>query len=295
MIIETAAPKPIRKILPYLALGAGISALSMSAMFVKWAEAPGVVTSFYRMLLAAFMMFPFFWRYTFINPGIRLSPRWIFLPVLSGLFNSLDHAVWSTALSYTNVANATLLNNISPLWVALFAFFIWKERLNRRFWVGLALTLSGAVIVFGNDVLSNPHLGIGDVLGVTSSFFYAGYYLATQRGRGHYGVLPYWWMVTLCSSVFLLSYIFLFNIPLAGYSTATYLTFLFAALVSQMIGGFSLTYALGHLPASVVAPTMILQPVLSALLAIPLAGEPLLPAQWLGGAAVLAGIYWVNR
>ena len=93
MIIETAAPKPIRKILPYLALGAGISALSMSAMFVKWAEAPGVVTSFYRMLLAAFMMFPFFWRYTFIKPGIRLSPRWIFLPVLSGLFNSLDHAV----------------------------------------------------------------------------------------------------------------------------------------------------------------------------------------------------------
>lgn len=295
ILIETAAPKPARKILPYLALGAGIISLSMSAMFVKWAEAPGVVTSFFRMMLAVCLMFPFFWRYTVLKSSTPLSLRWIFLPVLSGLFNSLDHAIWSTALSYTNVANATLLNNISPLWVALLAYFVWKERLSGRFWGGLALTLSGAVFIFGSDLFSNPKLGIGSILGIASSFFYAGYYLATQRGRNHYGVLSYWWVTTLCSSVFLLSYIFLFNIPLAGYSITTYLTFLLAALVSQMVGSFSLTYALGHLSASVVAPTMILQPALSALLAIPLTGEPLFPAQWLGGMAVLAGIYWINR
>jgi drug/metabolite transporter (DMT)-like permease len=40
---------------------------------------------------------------------------------------------------------------------------------------------------------------------------------------------------------------------------------------------------------------MIAQPVLTALLAIPLAGEALYPAQWLGGLVVLAGIYLVNR
>ncbi|MCC6148071.1 MAG: DMT family transporter [Anaerolineaceae bacterium] len=294
-LIKADTAKPVNKALPYMALGAGILSLSMSALFVKWAQAPGVVTSFYRMSLAALIMVPFFLRHVRSMPGKRLPSKWIWLPILSGLFHSLDHGVWSTSLSYTSVANATLLNNTSPLWVALFAFFVWKERLNKRFWVGLALTLSGAAIVFGNDVLKNPHLGFGDFLGMASSFFFAGYYLVTQRGRSYFGTLPYFWIVTLCSSVFLLSYTFAFGAPLTGYPLSTYLTFLFAALVSQVIGSFSLTFALGHLPASVVAPTMILQPMLSALLAIPLAGEPLSPAQWVGGAAVLAGIYWVNR
>lgn len=293
--VEIKVPQPVRKVLPYIALGLGISALSMSALFVRWADAPGVVTSFYRMFIAAVVMFPFFLRHTAVKRGKGLPVKWVIFPLLSGLFNSLDHAIWSTALSHTSVANATLLNNISPLWVALFAFFIWKEKLSKKFWAGLGLALVGVMVIFGNDVIANPHLGFGDLLGISSSFFYAGFYLATQQGRKHYHVLPYWWMVTVCCCAFLLSYLFIIHIPLAGYSRSTFLTFLMAALISQVIGNFSLTYALGCLPASVVAPTMILQPVLTALLAIPLASEALLPAQWLGGAVVLAGIYLVNR
>ena len=83
--------------------------------------------------------------------------------------------------------------------------------------------------------------------------------------------------------------------PLTGYSPQTYLAFLGAGLISQTIGYFSVAYALGHLPAAVVSPTMIAQPVLTALLAIPLVGEALLPAQVMGGVMVLAGIYLVNR
>jgi len=64
--------------------------------------------------------------------------------------------------------------------------------------------------------------------------------------------------------------------------------------VSQLGASFLMTYTLGKLPASVVTPTMVAQPVLTALLAIPLAGEALLTGQILGGAAALGGIYLVN-
>jgi drug/metabolite transporter (DMT)-like permease len=55
-----------------------------------------------------------------------------------------------------------------------------------------------------------------------------------------------------------------------------------------------LAYALGHLPASIVSPTMVLQPVVTALLAIPLLGE--IPSIWqgIGGGIALIGIYIVN-
>ena len=40
---------------------------------------------------------------------------------------------------------------------------------------------------------------------------------------------------------------------------------------------------------------MLGQAVLTALLAIPILGEPLHPVQWIGGVIVLAGIYLVIR
>jgi drug/metabolite transporter (DMT)-like permease len=83
--------------------------------------------------------------------------------------------------------------------------------------------------------------------------------------------------------------------PLTGYPTHTWLVFLSTAVVSQLIGYMSLAYALGHLPASVVSPTMILQPIITTLLAIPLLGE--IPSIWqgIGGAIALIGIYVVNE
>jgi drug/metabolite transporter (DMT)-like permease len=57
----------------------------------------------------------------------------------------------------------------------------------------------------------------------------------------------------------------------------------------------ALAYALGHLPASIVAPTMVLQPVVTTLIAIPLLNE--IPNVWqgLGGIIALIGIYIINQ
>jgi drug/metabolite transporter (DMT)-like permease len=82
--------------------------------------------------------------------------------------------------------------------------------------------------------------------------------------------------------------------PITGYPLQSYLAFIGAALVSQAGGYLAVGYALGHLPASLVAPTMLGQPVVTALLAIPLLGESLTSSQVIGGAAVLAGIYIVH-
>jgi drug/metabolite transporter (DMT)-like permease len=66
-------------------------------------------------------------------------------------------------------------------------------------------------------------------------------------------------------------------------------------LVTQVVGYLAMGYALGHLPASLVSPTMVGQLLATALLAIPLLGEFPSPAQWLGGIGVFAGIVLVHR
>ena len=83
--------------------------------------------------------------------------------------------------------------------------------------------------------------------------------------------------------------------PLTGYSTRAYLYMLALGLVVQVGGQMAVSYALGYLPASIVSPTLLLQPVLTGLLAVPILGETIAPVQMLGGVAVLAGIYIVHR
>lgn len=294
-IENKTTPKDVfsKQLLPYLALVSGILALSLSALFVRWAQAPGTVTSFYRMLVAAIVLFPLLLRQK-NNLKSSLKKWWLF-PVLGGLFTAIDHATWSTSISYTYVGNATLFNNLAPLWVSLIALIVWHEKLTRKFWLGLVFTLSGAVIVLAANLIFQPQFSRGDGLAIFSSLFYAGYFLITQRGRQYFDTLSYVWVVAVVSAVVLLGINLFSKQPLTGYPPTTYLAFLGAGLISQVIGYFSVGYALGHLPASIVSPTMITQPVITALMAIPLAGEILLPIQWLGGLIVLFGIYLINR
>lgn len=284
----------IRKILPYLALVSGVICLSFSAIFVRWAEAPGPVVSFYRISIATLVLAPVFWR-----QQRRLQRRWeasnLVFPLLGGILTALDHAVWSSSLSYTTAANATLLGNTAPLWVALVTWLVFGERLSGRFWLGLIFTLGGAATVLGSDFVRHPSFGIGDLLAMASGFFYGGYFLVTQRGRQRLDTLSYVWLVSLVSSIGLLLVNVVLSYPLSGYPQLTWLVFLGAALISQIGGYLSVSYALGHLPASVVSPSLLGQPVLTALLAIPLLGEGLRPEQGLGGLLVLLGVYLIHR
>jgi drug/metabolite transporter (DMT)-like permease len=277
----------------YLALGVGILSLSFSAMFVRWADAPGPVTAFYRIFFSIFLLFPFFLPRVKTNPSIRT--RRILFPLLAGVFTAFDLALWTASLSYTTASNATLLGNTSPLWVALGAWLIFKQKLTTGFWRGLVIALLGAALIMGTDFLLHPRLGVGDSMAIFTGFFYGGYFLFTEKSRTTFDPVSHIWLVGIGASISLFIINVVLGHPFSGFDGNTWLVFLATALVSQLIGYMSLAYALGHLPASVVSPTMILQPVVTTILAVPLLGE--IPTVWqgIGGAIALIGIFIVNR
>ena len=178
--------KPTRKssrqqILAYIALGVCILALSTSAIFIKYADAPGPVTGFYRMFIAATILSPFaLYR---LNKRKPLDRHNFFIPIAGGVFSGLDLGIWAIALGFTTAANATILGNTAPLWVALGAMLFFRERLMKRFWIGMLLAMSGAALIIGVDFLLHPRLGLGDTIAIFSGMLYAGYYLTTELGR----------------------------------------------------------------------------------------------------------------
>jgi drug/metabolite transporter (DMT)-like permease len=215
--------------------------------------------------------------------------------LLGGLFFAADLGFWATGVVMSGATNPTLLANTAPVWVGLGALVLFRERLSTAFWGGLALATSGAVVILGQDALRAASFGVGSLLGLLAGIFYGGYFLITQRGRETLDSLTYFWTAAVSSTIGLLLVCLALRQPLTGYSGQTYLSFLVMGVVSQVLGYLSLNHALGHLPASLVAPTMLVQPVMTAVLAGLLLREGFALVQLLGGIAVLVGVYVVHR
>jgi drug/metabolite transporter (DMT)-like permease len=84
------------------------------------------------------------------------------------------------------------------------------------------------------------------------------------------------------------------GVPLWNYERRTWAALLGLGLISQLAAYYALVYALGHLPATLTSVGVLAQVPLTALLAVPLLGEPLSAVQIAGGMLVLGGIYVVN-
>ncbi|MBM3129665.1 MAG: DMT family transporter [Chloroflexi bacterium] len=321
-------PRSLAPLLPYLALAFGILAVSMAAILVRWADAPATVMGFWRMFLAALVMAIPVALLTHRASGFRfqvqgsrgevhassfdLAQDKLFTPhasrnthhatrntlllaILAGAFFALNLTAWNIGAQNTTAANVTLLGNLSVVWVPLVTLFVFKRKLRGAFWLGLACALSGVVVILGQDLVAHPALGIGDLWGIASSGVYAGYLLTMERVRARLSTLAAWWLSTATSAVILLLISIALGLPLVGYAPASYAIFATMALANQIGGFLSLNYALGHLPAPIVSTSLLAQPVLTALLAIPLLGQPIGLVQLFGGVLVLGGIFIVHR
>jgi drug/metabolite transporter (DMT)-like permease len=215
--------------------------------------------------------------------------------IAAGLFFGGDMVLWTTGVMLAGATIPTLFANTSPLWVGLGALVIFREKVRPGFWLGLLLALTGAVLILGVGDSQSEHLLEGVLLGLGSALFYGSYFLAGQHSRKRLDPLTFLWVVSFICSLVLLAATITLRQPLTGYPVHSYLAFLAQGIMIQVLGWWLISSAQGQLPASLVAPTMLGQPVLTALLAIPLLGEILSPTEIAGGLVVIIGIYIVHR
>src|SRR5690242_20675562 len=205
----------------YIALGVGILSLSFTAMFVHWADAPGPVTAFYRLFFSVLFLLPFFLPRWQKNPSLRSGL--VIFPLMAGIFAACDLGLWTASLSYSTASNVTLLGNTSPLWVALGTWLIFKRKLSGSFWRGLAFVLLGAALIMGTDFILHPRFGIGDVMALSTGFFYGGYFLFTEKSRETFEPVSHIWFVGVGASTTLFFVNIAIHNPLVGYDKNTWL------------------------------------------------------------------------
>jgi len=287
----------------FLCLLAGGCCIAFAPIFVRLSDTGPVASAFWRVALAAPMLWLWVWREGSTGRDSDSQSRdpdgnanWSLTPVfLAGVFFAVDLAVWHWSIVWTSVANSTLLANLAPIFVTLGGWILWKQQVTRLFLVGMVTAIVGMFVLVGPNFSAGGTALLGDALGALTAVFYASYMLAIKRSRdvGASTARLMAWSTTI-SAVLLLPVALLSPQPMLAQAASGWLVLLGLAFVSQVIGQGLIAYAFAHLPASLSSVSLLIQPVVAALAAWALFGEAVGAAQLVGGAIVLAGI-WISK
>jgi drug/metabolite transporter (DMT)-like permease len=275
-----------RTALPALVVGA--IAIGFSPIFVRLSELGPIATGFYRLFLAL----PLLWvwmRWESHAPQRAAKVEWLPIAV-PGLLFAGDIFFWHWSIAYTTVANATLFANLAPVVVTFGAWFYLRERITVRFLMGLALAMGGAALLVNASAALGTRYVIGDAFGVITACFFGAYMLAVARLRGRHAASTIMFYSSGVSCIVLLAVTLLWGEHLLPASRNGWIALLALAWISQAIGQGLIAYALGHLPASFSALTILIEPLTAAILGWIWLGEALSLMQMLGGIVVLGGI-----
>src|SRR5438067_5589795 len=109
------------------------------------------------------------------RPELRgLDSRNQRLTLMEGLMLALNFGTWIPAISYTSVASATALVATQPVWAALIDT-VRGEPIPGRAWAGIAVCLTGALLLTGADLRVSGDALLGDGLALLGAVFAAAY------------------------------------------------------------------------------------------------------------------------
>ena len=279
---------------PLIALFAGATCIALSPIWVRVSEVGPTSSAFWRVFLAVPLLWILFFSLKTRERKIVPPDRGLMLA--AGAAFAGDLAFWHWSIQYTSVANSTLLANLASIFVTLAAWVLWKQRPSATFLAGLAAALAGVALLVRASLGISPTALLGDGLGVVTAMFYAWYLLSVKglRDRGA-ATLQLMAVTTTLTAAILLPVAFVSGEALLPGTATGWLTLLGLAWISHAGGQGLIAYALAHLPAGFSAVGLLFQPVMAALFAWVLLGEPLSALQVAGGLVVLAGIALARR
>lgn len=277
-----ASTTPRWQALAVLVFGGAV--IGLSPILVRLAETGPAAAGFWRLTFALPLLALMTWRAS----GPITAPSK--LGVAAGVAFFLDLTFWHYGIKYTSVANATVLTNLTPVVVTLFAWIFLKERPRALFVAAVALAVSGAWMMAadrqGGGGLNPP---LGDAFSLTTALWYALYLLAIGAGRKTEGASRLMFWSSAVGVPLTLAAALLLGEDLLPGSIAGWAACLGLGLM-HVAGQGAIAWAMGRLPTSTASVVVLVQPVVAGWLGWLLFKEAIGPLQALGAAVTLSGV-----
>jgi drug/metabolite transporter (DMT)-like permease len=287
-----ASPRAARLALGALVLGA--AAIAFAPIFVRLSDVGPVAIGFWRVTLAAPALL--LWFLLERRPaGADLRRGDVRMLAAAGACFAGDLAVWHLSIAFTSVANATLLANVSPIFVALVSWLVFGQRFTRLYVAGVVVAFVGVGILMGRSVEVGPTHLLGDALGLLTAVFYGSYFLIVARLRARLSTATIMLASAVGTAVILLPIALLAGERILPGDARGWAVLAALGLFSHAGGQSLIAFALAHLPATFSALALLFQPIFAAALAWILLGEPLGPVEIAGAVVILVGIVLARR
>ncbi len=280
---------PASRLRIFLVLTLGILAASFASILIRLTPAPALVIAAGRMVFASILLTPFYLarqtrhRQELTGPKLRLS-------LLGGLFLAAHFGCWIESLNHTSITSSVVLVAMNPVFVALLAPLLLREKPGWRLYLAIVLGITGALII-NRPVLTSPGNLSGNLLALAGALFAALYVIVGRKLRPGLSLVGYVYPVYLVAGLILTVLVLILRYPLSGYSGRTWLFIFLLAIGPQIIGHTSFNWALAFLPAPTVALSILGEPVGTTILAMLLLHQ--FPSIWeiSGGLLILTAIY----
>lgn len=282
-------------------LSCALIAISFAPIFIRLSETElgANATVFNRMLI----FFVVFGLGQFVarrpepldaEPPAESEPRslqeWLLL-VGVGVISIISLVLWAISLQYTTVAKCMLLNNLTPIFTSLGSWLIFGKKFDNRFIIGMAIALTGAIGLGFEDLRGGSGLLIGDIYAVSSAVFLGAYFLMVEQLRHTCGATTILLWRCGVGSALLIPIVFFTDRQFFPTTTVAIVAVLGLGIICEGFGQRLIASCMDTLSCSFVSLFLLLEPIVSALLAWAIFTEVLGITTWLGFAVVLTGIY----
>ena len=137
---------------PLVMIIIGIAGISLSAIFVKYSQAPSVVTALYRLMWTVALMTPVVLGRKDCRRELRETDRkTVLLCGASGVFLALHFTAWFESLNQTSVASSTAIVCTEVIWVALGYCLFMKGKISVPAGVSILVTVGGSLLIAFSD------------------------------------------------------------------------------------------------------------------------------------------------
>lgn len=241
------------------------------------------------------------WALYFLKPvSIRIQKedrkRFILCAVTGVAINQM---LFLKGLSYTYSIHAALLLLITPILIVFIAAWILKERLGNFKITGLALGISGAmVLIFAKDRTGNGNnILLGDILIIINAISYTVYFILVKPLMLKYKpILIIRWIFTFGLVMIVpFGWLEFTQIPWYKYTVIDFTSMAMIAITGTFLAYLFNVYGIKLLGAAVAGFYIYTQPVFAALIAMLFLKEELTIYKIAAAALIFAGVYLVNK
>jgi drug/metabolite transporter (DMT)-like permease len=220
-----------------------------------------------------------------------MTKKEVGLLLVTGTAATASLLLWTWSLSETGVANVALLSNLNPIFVGLAGYFLFGQKFDRRFVIGLVLAIAGAVAFELSEAQFSADQLQGDALAFISAVFIATYLILIEKLQGRFSTSTIMMWRCGITTIFLLPLLPFIEDRLLPQTQNGWLLIIFQALFCQVLGQGLLAYSLSKLSSGVVAITLLLEPIIASIFAWFIFGEQITLADWICFVVVLGGVY----